>query len=189
MFFLSLRKNKKYDPTFERVMAFQNLEVVHVVAMDQQHCIGKGNDLPWHISADLKHFKAITQGGVVIMGRKTLESMGRTLPKRVNWVITRDTSWAFEGTKVAYSIEEALAQAVADVQVSEKPDSIFIIGGGEIFKQTIDIADRLELTHVELDVQGDAHYPAIPATFKKVASEQHIDDKTGIAFEFATYQK
>ncbi len=62
----------KYDPTFERVMAFQNLEVVHVVAMDQQRCIGKGNDLPWHISADLKHFKAITQGGVVIMGRKTL---------------------------------------------------------------------------------------------------------------------
>ena len=189
MFFLSLRKNKKYDPTFERVMAFQNLEVVHVVAMDQQHCIGKDNDLPWHISADLKHFKAITQGGVVIMGRKTLESMGRTLPKRVNWVITRDTSWTFEGTKVAYSIEEALAQAVADVQASEKPNSIFIIGGGEIFKQTIDIADRLELTHVELDVQGDAHYPAIPAAFKKVASEQHIDDKTGIAFEFATYQK
>ena len=129
-------------------MAFQNLEVVHVVAMDQQRCIGKGNDLPWHISADLKHFKAITQGGVVIMGRKTLESMGRTLPKRVNWVITRDTSWAFEGTKVAYSIEEALAQAVADVQASEKPDSIFIIGGGEIFKQTIDIADRLELTQL-----------------------------------------
>ncbi|MDX6765126.1 dihydrofolate reductase, partial [Streptomyces sp. F8] len=104
---------------------------------------GKGNDLPWHISADLKHFKAITQGGVVIMGRKTLESMGRTLPKRVNWVITRDTSWTFDGTKVAYSIEEALAQAVADVQASEKPNSIFIIGGGEIFKQTIDIADRL----------------------------------------------
>jgi hypothetical protein len=76
MFFLSLRKNKKYDPTFERVMAFQNLEVVHVVAMDQQHCIGKGNDLPWHISADLKHFKAITQGGVVIMGLIMNEKIG-----------------------------------------------------------------------------------------------------------------
>ncbi len=170
-------------------MSFQNLEVVHVVAMDQQHCIGKGNDLPWHISADLKHFKEITQGGVVVMGRKTLESMGRTLPKRVNWVITRDTSWSFDGTKVAYSIEDALTQAVADVATSEKPTSIFIIGGGEIFKQTLDIADRLELTHVELDVQGDAHYPEIPSNFKKVASEQHIDDKTNIAFEFATYRK
>ena len=170
-------------------MAFQNLEIVHVVAMDQQRCIGKGNDLLWHISADLQHFKAITQGGVVVMGRKTLESMGRTLPKRVNWVITRDSNWSFEGTKVAYSIDEALTQAVADVASSEKPTSLFIIGGGEIFKQTIGIADRLELTHVELDVQGDAHYPEIPADFQKVASEQHIDDKTGIAFEFATYRK
>lgn len=170
-------------------MAFQNLEIVHVVAMDQQRCIGKGNDLPWHISADLQHFKAITQGGVVVMGRKTLESMGRTLPKRVNWVITRDSNWSFEGTKVAYSIDEALTQAVADVASSEKPTSLFIIGGGEIFKQTIGIADRLELTHVELNVQGDAHYPEIPADFQKVASEKHIDDKTGIAFEFATYRK
>lgn len=170
-------------------MSFQNLEVVHVVAMDQKHCIGKGNDLPWHISADLKHFKEITQGGVVVMGRKTLESMGRTLPKRVNWVITRDTHWNFEGTKIAHTIEDALTLAVSDVLASEKPESIYIIGGGEIFKQTITIADRLELTHVELDVQGDAHYPEIPTEFKKVASEQHIDDKTGIAFEFATYQK
>ena len=170
-------------------MAFQDLEIVHVVAMDQQRCIGKGNDLPWHISADLKHFKEITQGGVVVMGRKTLESMGRTLPKRVNWIITRDTNWSFEGTKVAYSIEDALNQAIADVQASEKPNTVFIIGGGEIFKQTVGIADRLELTHVELDVQGDAHYPEIPAEFKKVASEQHIDDKSGIAFEFATYRK
>lgn len=170
-------------------MTFQNLEVVHVVAMDQQRCIGKNNDLPWHISADLKHFKEITQGGVVVMGRKTLESMGRTLPRRVNWVITRDSNWSFEGTKVAYSIEDALAQAVADVKASEKPESIFVIGGGEIFKQTMNIADRLELTHVELDVQGDAYYPEIPAEFKKVVSEQHIDDKTGIAFEFATYRK
>lgn len=170
-------------------MSFQDLEVVHVVAMDQQRCIGKGNDLPWHISADLKHFKEITQGGVVVMGRKTLESMGRTLPKRVNWVITRDPDWAFQGTKVAYSIEDALSQAVADVKASEKPDTIFIIGGGEIFKQTMDITDRLELTHVQLDVQGDAYYPAIPAEFEKVAAEQHIDDKTGIAFEFATYRK
>ena len=170
-------------------MSFQNLEVVHVVAMDQKYCIGKGNDLPWHISADLKHFKEITQGGVVLMGRKTLESMGRTLPKRVNWVITRDLDWNFDGTKVAHSIEDALSQAVADVKASEKPSTLFIIGGGEIFNQTLSIADRLELTHVALDVQGDAHYPDIPADFKKIASEQHIDDKTGVAFEFATYRK
>ena len=170
-------------------MSYKNFEIVHVVAMDQQRCIGKGNDLPWHISADLKHFKAITQGGVVVMGRKTLESMGRALPKRVNWVITRDQNWNFEGVKVAHSIEEALEHAIADVKVSEKPESIFIIGGGEIFKQTLHIADRLELTHVQLDVQGDAHYPEIPNEFKKIASESQLDEKTAIAFEFATYQK
>ena len=170
-------------------MAYQDLEVVHVVAMDQQRCIGKDNDLPWHISADLKHFKEITQGGVVVMGRKTLESMGRALPKRVNWVITRDPNWTFDGVKVAHSIEEALQGSINDVSASEKPNSIFIIGGGEIFKQTLAIADRLELTHVDLDVQGNAHYPEIPDAFKKVASESHIDDKSAIAFEFATYQK
>ena len=170
-------------------MSFQGLEIVHVVAMDQQRCIGKGNALPWHISADLKHFKEITQGGVVVMGRKTLESMGRTLPKRVNWVITRDTTWNFEGAKVAHTIEEALRQAALDAAASEKPQSLFIIGGGEIFKQTLDIADRLELTHVELNVQGDAFYPEIPVTFTKTMSEQHTDDASNIQFEFARYEK
>ncbi|MEB3754660.1 dihydrofolate reductase [Acinetobacter sp. MD2(2019)] len=170
-------------------MSFQGLEIVHVVAMDQQGCIGQGNALPWHIPADLQHFKAITQGGVVVMGRKTLESMGRTLPKRVNWVITRDTTWHFGSAKVAHTIEDALTQAAIDAKNSEKPSSIFIIGGGEIFKQTLDIADRLELTHVMLDVQGDAFYPNIPAEFNKTASEQHCDENSQIQFEFARYEK
>ena len=169
-------------------MAWQGIEVVHVVAMDKNNCIGKGNALPWHISADLKHFKAITQGGVVLMGRKTLESMGRALPNRVNWVITRDLEWQFEGVKVAHSIEDALTHALTDVQHFEKA-SLFIIGGGEIFTQTLAIADRLELTHVDLDVQGDALYPKISENFRKVNSEQHIDEKSNIAFEFATYKK
>ncbi|MEB3768183.1 dihydrofolate reductase [Acinetobacter sp. MD2] len=170
-------------------MSFQGLEVVHVVAIDRKHCIGQGNALPWHIPADLKHFKAITQGGVVVMGRKTLESMGRTLPKRVNWVITRDLSWQFTTAKVAHNIEDALNQAVADVKASEKPQSIFIIGGGEIFKQTLDITDRLEITHVDLDVQGDAFYPEIPAQFKKTTSEMQQDENTQIQFEFARYER
>lgn len=169
-------------------MAFQDLEIVHVVAMDQKQCIGKGNALPWHISADLKHFKQITHGGVVIMGRKTLESMGRTLPNRMNWVITRDPNWQFEGTKVAHSIDAALLGAAQDAKKANQT-TLFIIGGGEIFSQTLEIADRLELTHVELDVQGDAHYPVIPDHFNKVSQEKHIDDKSGIAFEFATYHK
>ena len=169
-------------------MAWQGMEVVHVVAMDQKRCIGKGNALPWHISADLKHFKAITQGGVVIMGRKTLESMGRALPNRVNWVISRDPNWQFDAVQVAHSIEDALNAALNDAQHAEKK-ALFIIGGGEIFTQTLALADRLELTHIDLDVQGDAHYPEITADFQKTHTEQHVDEKTNIAFEFATYQK
>ena len=122
------------------------------------------------------------------MGRKTLESMGRALPNRVNWVITRDTEWQFDGVKVAHTIEDAMNGALTDAQHAEKA-SLFIIGGGEIFTQTLAIADRLELTHIDLDVQGDAHYPQISGDFKKVNSEQQIDEKSNISFEFATYQK
>lgn len=169
-------------------MSLNGIEIVHVVAMDQQQCIGKNNDLPWHIATDLQHFKKVTQGGVVVMGRKTLESMGRCLPKRVNWVITRDQNWSFDGAKVGHSIDEVLALAVADVKESEKPTQIFIIGGGEIFKQSINDADRLELTHVNVTVEdGEAFYPLIPSRFKKIASEQHLNDPSGIEFEFASY--
>lgn len=168
-------------------MSYKDLKVVHVVAMDRNRCIGNNNDLPWHISADLKHFKALTQGGVVVMGRKTLESMGRALPNRVNWVITRDTDWQFEGTKVAHNLDSALEQAKIDVQNSKQPDRIFIIGGGEIFKHTLSYANYLEITHINLDVQGDTLYPDIPSYFVKTKSEMHVDEKSGVELEFATY--
>ncbi|MCF9033457.1 dihydrofolate reductase [Acinetobacter nectaris] len=171
-------------------MSFKNIEIVHVVAMDRQQCIGKNNDLPWHLPADLKHFKEITQGGVIIMGRKTLESMGRALPKRMNWVITRDASWQFDGVKTASSIEEALENSLDDVANSTQPSKVFIIGGGEIFTQTINIADCLELTHIDLAVEsGNAYYPNIPNEFHKVSSSEHYDETNNIHFEFATYRK
>lgn len=171
-------------------MSINNIEIVHVVAMDQQYCIGKNNDLPWHLPLDLKHFKEVTQGGVIVMGRKTLESMGRALPKRINWVITRDPSWQFKNVKTADSIENALAQAIEDVPHSEQPSKIFIIGGGEIFKQTIHLADCLELTHIDLVVEsGNAYYPTIPSEFKKIASSKHYDEASNTHFEFATYRK
>lgn len=169
-------------------MAYQGLEIVHVVAMDEQHCIGVNNQLPWHLSDDLKHFKRITQHGVVVMGRKTYDSMGRALPNRVNWVLTRDTNWTAEGVNVAHSLDDLLAQAAQDVKQLGQ-DAVFIIGGAEIFKQTIDIADRLELTHVHLNVQGDTFYPAIPAAFKPVNRQPMQDEKSGTIFEFVTYLK
>ncbi|KAF7276213.1 hypothetical protein GWI33_010810 [Rhynchophorus ferrugineus] len=120
------------------------------------------------------------------MGRKTYESISRPLPNRINWVITRDTTWQADGVKVAHSLEDALEQASFDLDQVEK-QSLFIIGGGEIFKQSMDIADRLEITHINLDVQGDAFYPAIPDDFILAQYSDHSSEKDGIAFRFAQY--
>ncbi|KAA8734517.1 dihydrofolate reductase [Acinetobacter qingfengensis] len=167
-------------------MAFNNIEVVHVVAFDQHYCIGKNNQMAWHISEDFKHFKEITQGGIIIMGRKTFESIGRPLPNRINWVITHDHQWQHDGVKVAHSIEDALQEASFDLDEVEK-QSLFIIGGGEIFTQTLAITDRLEITHVDLNIQGDAFYPAISKEFVLTQFSDHISEKTQIAFRFAQY--
>lgn len=167
----------------------KNIELVHVVAFDKNHCIGKDNQLAWHIPEDLKHFKDITSGGVIIMGRKTFESMGRALPNRINWVITRDKNWTAEGVKIAHSLEDALMQAHLDVASCEKNQSLFIIGGGEIFKQTLPIMDRLEITRVDLDVQGDAFYPSIPSEFTLTHNEYGTSAKSSVDYIFETYRQ
>lgn len=165
-----------------------DIELVQVVAFDRKHCIGKDNQLAWHIPEDLKHFKAITTGGVIVMGRKTFESIGKPLPNRTNWVITRDTNWTADGVKVAHSIDEALQFASLDVKNGDH-NQLFIIGGGEIFSQTLPISDRLEITRIDLDVQGDAFYPLIPDDFTLINSESGMSEKTGTGFVFETYQK
>lgn len=165
------------------------MKIVHVVAKDRQNCIGKDNQLAWHIPADLQHFKNITTGGVVVMGRKTFESLGRPLPNRRHHVITRDKSWTHDLVTVAYDLPKAIDNAKADAKRLGK-DKIFIIGGGEIYRQSLDMADILEITEVELQVQGDAFYPKIPADFIQTHhSERQIDAKSGIAFRFVTWQK
>jgi dihydrofolate reductase len=169
-------------------MAFNNIEVVHVVAVDQKNCIGKNNQMAWHISEDFQHFKQITQGGIVIMGRKTFESIGRPLPQRLNWVLTRDRNWSHPGVHIAYSLEEALTRASIDIATVDKP-SLFIIGGAEIFKQSMAIADRLEITHVDLDVQGDAFYPAIGHDFVLTQTSLHLSAQDQIAYRFSQYLK
>ncbi|WFF38186.1 dihydrofolate reductase [Moraxella nasibovis] len=162
----------------------KNTQIVHVVAIDRKHCIGKDNQLAWHIPEDLKHFKAITANGVVIMGRKTFESIGKPLPNRINWVITRDKAWRADGVKVAHSLEQALTLASDDCTDGK----LFIIGGGEIYRQSIDIADILEITRVDLDIGGDAFYPAIPSEFTLVKSKPNVSED-GINFVFETHAK
>lgn len=123
-----------------------------IVAVAQNGVIGGNNSLLWHISEDLQRFKRITTGHPVIMGRKTFESMGRPLPKRENVIITRQEGYVQEGCRVANSIEEAIAMFPAE-------EEVFIIGGGEIYRQAMPLADRFYLTTVHHDYEGDTTYP------------------------------
>lgn len=168
-------------------MSWQGLNVVHVVAMDRQRCIGANNQLPWHLPDDLKHFKATTQGGVMLLGRKNFDSIGRALPNRISWVLTRDTAWQADDVKVAHSLESLLDGAAADAKTRGQTQ-IFVIGGGELYRQTLDISDHLIISHVDLAVSGDVFYPKIPADFQVTQRTVLQDSKTQTGFEVVHYQ-
>ena len=125
-----------------------------VVAMTADRVIGKDGGLPWHIPEDLKHFRRVTMGHAIIMGRKTHESIGRALPRRRNIVITRQRDAAFEGCDVAHSIEDAIAMARAGGD-----DEPRIVGGGVIYELALPLATKLYVSEVALDVDGDTHFP------------------------------
>ncbi|MEC8192187.1 MAG: dihydrofolate reductase [Myxococcota bacterium] len=125
-----------------------------VVAMTADRVIGKDGGMPWHIPEDLKHFRRVTMGHAIIMGRKTHESIGRALPRRRNIVITRQQGAAFEGCDVAHSIEDAIAMARAGGD-----DEPRIVGGGVIYELALPLATKLYVSEVALDVDGDTHFP------------------------------
>lgn len=139
-----------------------NPKVSLIVAVSENGVIGKSNALPWYIPEDLKRFKAITTGHPIIMGRKTHQAIGRPLPDRTNIVITRDKTFKAEGIIVVHSLDEALKQA----QGKEGDEEIFIIGGGEIFAQSMDLADKIDLTLVKAKIEGDVYFPDY-SQFKK----------------------
>ncbi len=125
-----------------------------VVAMTPDRVIGKDGDMPWHIPEDLKHFRRVTMGHTIIMGRKTHESIGRALPRRRNIVITRNPDAHFEGCDVAHSLEAAIAMAREGGD-----DEPRIVGGGAIYALALPLATKLFLSEVDLDVEGDTHFP------------------------------
>ena len=142
-----------------------------VVAVAQNNVIGREGGLPWHLSGDLKRFKADTIGKPVIMGRKTFLSIGKPLPGRDNIVVTRDEDFKAEGVIVAASLDAALALA-AQAAAERGANDIAVIGGGEIYNQLFERADRLILTHVFASPDGDTLFPAVdPATWEEVESE------------------
>ena len=151
-------------------------DVVLIYARARNGIIGRDNRLPWHIPADLRHFKALTLGKPMIMGRKTFESFPAPLPGRRHIVLTRDPQWHADGAELAHSVDEALTMAgVGDIAV---------VGGAEIYALFLPRADRVELTEVDLDVQGDTHMPPLGPPWREVARETHPpqDERPGFAF-------
>ena len=155
-----------------------------IAAVASNHALGKDNKLIWHLYKDLQHFKTLTNGHAVIMGRKTFESMPRALPNRTNIVITRQSDYQAEDITVTSSLSEALTIAKDD----PRP---FIIGGGEIYKQSMSIADEIELTRVHADFEADTFFPEINShQWKEVWREEHpSDEKHAHAFTFLRYKK
>jgi dihydrofolate reductase len=152
-----------------------------IAAMDRNRLIGNNNQLPWHLPADLAHFKRVTMGKPIIMGRKTFESIGRPLPGRSNIVLTRSINFQADGVMIAHSVEEALKQAGGASEV-------MIIGGSSIYELFLPEADRLYLTCVEDSYEGDAWFPEFDSDqWRVVASEAHTaDEKNSSAYRFVT---
>lgn len=144
-----------------------------LVAAAENNVIGVGNQLPWHLPADLRRFKQITLGHPMVMGRKTFESIGRPLPERTSIVVTRQASWpAPAGVVVCHSVPEAVAAAQA------LDEQVFVVGGAEIYQQSLPLADRVLLTRVHVTLPGDAYFPDLPATqWQEVSREDFPADE------------
>ena len=157
--------------------------VSQIAAMSENHVIGKDNQLLWHMPNDLKHFKNTTSGHTVIMGRKTFDSVGRPLPRRRNIIITR-RQIAIEGCEVVNSIEAALALCVGE-------DEVFIVGGAEIYKQSLHLTNRIYLTIIHHHFEGDSFFREVSKNeWKEVSRENHpADDKNAFPYSFVIYER
>ncbi len=146
--------------------------------------IGKDNKLVWHLPADLKFFKQTTKGHTLIMGRKTFESLANPLPHRDSWVITRNENYQAKGATVFHSLEQAI-----EAGEQKGLDTVFILGGGEIYRQSMELADKLIITEVHETFDGDTVFPKIdPEVWKEAGREAHkADEKNKYDFDFVTY--
>ena len=156
-----------------------------IAAIGKNNELGKKNALLWSLPADMEHFRNTTRGHTVVMGKKTFESIGHPLPNRRNIVITRDETFAPEGVEISKSLEDTLRS------LEKAPEEIFIIGGGEIYKQTIDKADKLYITHVEASFpDADIFFPIIdPAKWQEISREKHQkDERNPFTYVFVVYK-
>ena len=154
-----------------------------IAAMADNRIIGKDNQMPWHLPADFAWFKRCTMGKPVVMGRKTYESIGRPLPGRLNIVISRDASLSIEGVTTVTSIEQAL-------EVAAEVEEVMIIGGGAIYAACLPMANKLYITHIEAEIQGDTQFPDWGNEFKETYSEAYqADEKNAYNMRFTILEK
>lgn len=160
------------------------MELNIIVAAAENNVIGVDNKMPWRLSNDLQRFKKLTRGNVVVMGRKTYESLGKALPERKNVVLTRNESFAPADAIVVYDVEEAMDEVADEEQV-------FVIGGGEVYRQFMPLAHRIYLTRVHTRPEGDTHFEDIDAdVWTLESSEAHVADaKNNYDFTYETYLK
>jgi dihydrofolate reductase len=162
------------------------MKISMIAAMAHDRVIGKDNQMPWHLPADLAHFKRVTLGKPVLMGRKTFESIGRPLPGRRNLVISRNPGYQADGIEVVGSVEAALA-----LLASSAVEELMVIGGGHLYGQLLPRADSLYLTRIDLAVAGDTRFPAFDdGQWQRIASEPHpADEKNPHPYCFETWQR
>ncbi|MEL7325681.1 MAG: type 3 dihydrofolate reductase [Pseudomonadota bacterium] len=154
-----------------------------IAAMADNRIIGKDNQMPWHLPADFAWFKRCTMGKPVVMGRKTYESIGRPLPGRLNIVISRDASLSIEGVTTVTSIEQAL-------EVAGEVEEVMIIGGGAIYAACLPMANKLYITHIEAEIEGDTQFPDWGNEFKETYSEAYqADEKNAYNMRFTVLEK
>jgi dihydrofolate reductase len=170
----------------DRIRYFCFYMISLIVAAAKNNAIGKNNQLLWHLPNDLKFFKNTTWGTVVIMGRKTFESVNKPLPGRINIVITRQAEWKAEGVIVSTDLNDALQKAAAT-----NCKEYFIIGGGEIYKQSIAMAGKIYLTRVHASLEGDTFFPAIEENEWELVSNEDFkaDEKHAFAYSFQIWKK
>jgi dihydrofolate reductase len=151
-----------------------------IVAIAKNRVIGLNNNLPWHLPEDLKRFKTLTMGHHIIMGRKTFESLGRLLPGRTTVIVTRNKSYRVNGAIVTHSLQEAIDNCGND-------DEVFLIGGAELYQQSLKLAKKLYITEINAEFEGDAFLPVFDLNAWQEASRESHTSEKGLNFSYVTY--
>jgi dihydrofolate reductase len=177
----------------ERTMPYQQKSISLIAAVSKNFVLGDDGDIPWHLSKDFAYFKQQTLNKPIIMGRKTFESIGRPLPKRKNIILTRQTDYQPEGVTVCHTIEQALEAANSYLEESSiENKNIMVIGGAQIYKLFLPLADFIYLTEIDLKCKGDAYFPAFDKNIwhlKSSTAESETSQEQLIHFSFNLYQK